>query len=298
MQRDVKLGLGVGVVLLLLCGFFYIKMKSAENESGIPTATTLEQIHGTQVEQTEEIVPDRSLELPKQVTPPPIEPDVASESVSPKEAETFELPPPVPVVPTKKEDEPEPNAVVKLGPIEETVEQKVKEIKTEKKAQEKEEQDPGTRPDFPFIPPPTVPKSDVPTVARAGGEYVVVSGDTLSGIAAEMLGSARHWRKLYEANKDKLPTPRSLMVGMTLVLPEITEEPRAEKPEKPALAPPVEPDATMEGDVHVVEKGETLSDIAEQHLGDRNKWKTIANANPQINPNRLRIGQKIRIPQR
>ena len=51
--------------------------------------------------------------------------------------------------------------------------------------------------------------------------------------------------------------------------------------------------------IHTVKwSGESLSIIAAWYTGDLQNWKVLAEANPDINPNRIRLGMKIRIPQR
>lgn len=60
----------------------------------------------------------------------------------------------------------------------------------------------------------------------------------------------------------------------------------------PAPAPP-DPAAPEE---YVVQPDETLADIAEKKYGDQNKWTLIARANPKVNPNKMRIGTKLVIP--
>jgi hypothetical protein len=48
---------------------------------------------------------------------------------------------------------------------------------------------------------------------------------------------------------------------------------------------------------HTVQwSGEYLSLIAKWYTGSSNNWKTIAEANPELKPNSIRIGQKILIP--
>ena len=48
---------------------------------------------------------------------------------------------------------------------------------------------------------------------------------------------------------------------------------------------------------HVVKlPGESLSIIAKWFTGDLNNWKTLAKYNPSMNPNRIFLGDKIRIP--
>lgn len=50
-------------------------------------------------------------------------------------------------------------------------------------------------------------------------EYVVVSGDTLSGIAKQVWGSSRNWRKILDANASTLPSEDKLKTGMKLRIP-------------------------------------------------------------------------------
>jgi nucleoid-associated protein YgaU len=45
-----------------------------------------------------------------------------------------------------------------------------------------------------------------------------------------------------------------------------------------------------------IRSGDTLSSIAQQWFGDADKWDLIAEANPSIDPHRLRIGQRITLP--
>ena len=47
---------------------------------------------------------------------------------------------------------------------------------------------------------------------------------------------------------------------------------------------------------HTVASGETLQDISRKYFGTTTKWREIAEANPDVNPNRMRVGQKIKIP--
>ena len=49
--------------------------------------------------------------------------------------------------------------------------------------------------------------------------YTVRSGDTLGSIARAQLGDARRWTEIATLNRDILPNPNRLEVGMTLELP-------------------------------------------------------------------------------
>jgi nucleoid-associated protein YgaU len=55
--------------------------------------------------------------------------------------------------------------------------------------------------------------------AASVGRYVVQTNDSLYSIAAKMLGGKKHWKKIYEANRDVLSDPDTLRVGMTLRIP-------------------------------------------------------------------------------
>ena len=49
--------------------------------------------------------------------------------------------------------------------------------------------------------------------------YRIRSGDMLSKISLRLLGSARHWRGLYELNRDVIDDPDHLEVGVVIQIP-------------------------------------------------------------------------------
>jgi len=51
--------------------------------------------------------------------------------------------------------------------------------------------------------------------------YVVKPGDSLSGIAKAVYGDWKHWKDIFEANKDKISNPDLIQVGWELRLPKI-----------------------------------------------------------------------------
>jgi nucleoid-associated protein YgaU len=55
--------------------------------------------------------------------------------------------------------------------------------------------------------------------AAGGRTYTVKSGDTLSAIAKEHLGSAGAYMKIFELNKDQLKDPDHIKPGQVLRLP-------------------------------------------------------------------------------
>ena len=51
------------------------------------------------------------------------------------------------------------------------------------------------------------------------GYHTVKSGDTLSGIAKKLLGSANRYMDIFNVNKDQLNDPDKIKVGQKLVIP-------------------------------------------------------------------------------
>jgi nucleoid-associated protein YgaU len=47
---------------------------------------------------------------------------------------------------------------------------------------------------------------------------------------------------------------------------------------------------------HTIAEGETFSKLAIKYYNDKNKWTVIGQANPGVDPTRLKIGQVIRVP--
>ncbi|MFO0838697.1 MAG: LysM peptidoglycan-binding domain-containing protein [Phycisphaerae bacterium] len=56
---------------------------------------------------------------------------------------------------------------------------------------------------------------------RGGGghSYTVQKGDTLSSIAKKMYGDGNQWKKIYEANRGTVKSPRQLRPGTRLAIP-------------------------------------------------------------------------------
>ena len=50
--------------------------------------------------------------------------------------------------------------------------------------------------------------------------YIVQKGDTLSKIAKQFFGSSSEWRRIHEANRDRIKDPDLIQPGWKLVIPE------------------------------------------------------------------------------
>lgn len=114
--------------------------------------------------------------------------------------------------------------------------------------------------------------------------YVVKDGETLGEIASRELGSYRMWVDI--ANLNGITDPSRIMPGRTLRMP---------NPKK-KTAQVDTPTTPLAKNQHLVVEGETMSSIASDYLGDANKFYIIANANPTVDPDRLRIGDILAIP--
>lgn len=55
--------------------------------------------------------------------------------------------------------------------------------------------------------------------AAAARMHTVVKGDTLAGLARKYYGKAGQWQKIADANKETLPDPTKLKLGMVLKIP-------------------------------------------------------------------------------
>ncbi len=74
---------------------------------------------------------------------------------------------------------------------------------------------------------PAVKKGSAPgrsgpagTAAGSGRTHVIQAGETLSGLAARYLGSSARFREIYEANRNVLRSPDDLRDGVTIVIPD------------------------------------------------------------------------------
>jgi len=126
-------------------------------------------------------------------------------------------------------------------------------------------------------------------VLPGAGTYTVVKGDYLIKISAKLYGTKRHWRKIYEANRDKFPRgTMQLRPGMKLVIPELTSA-HAAKGSAPSR---------LQTALYRIKENDTLTKIAAEHYKDPNKWVLIYRANKDVisDPDILISGTTIRLP--
>lgn len=121
----------------------------------------------------------------------------------------------------------------------------------------------------------------------------VQSGDTMSALAKRYYGSSRYTQFLIQ-NNPQIADPNWLRVGMTVRIPP--------KPEEDAKAASLSREVKA-GDVpprsYRVEPGDTFYGIARDVLGDSSRWKELFELNKQAvhgDPTNLRVGQVITLP--
>ncbi|MEK7690090.1 MAG: LysM peptidoglycan-binding domain-containing protein [Bdellovibrionota bacterium] len=117
-----------------------------------------------------------------------------------------------------------------------------------------------------------------PSVAGTGEfvSYTVQAGDTLMKIAFENYGDLYQWKRILEANRDKITDPNALAAGMSIQL------------EKAANPPIIE----QNGEKYQIRSGDTLGSISKGVYGASTKWRRIFENNRQLirDPNKIYAG--------
>jgi len=129
--------------------------------------------------------------------------------------------------------------------------------------------------------------------------YTVVANDNLSKISRKEYGTPKHWRKIQAANAERFPNGSTLVrVGWKLKIPPLDASAvaRAIPRETPEEAPRA---ASATARVHVIQKGQTLYQIAHKYYQSGKKWRAIYDANKARypDPDRIPVGASLTIPQ-
>jgi LysM repeat protein len=150
--------------------------------------------------------------------------------------------------------------------------------------------------------------SATPAPATKRGSYVVQSGDSFDSIARTKLGSASLRAELQRLNPKVVPS--KMQVGQELVLPSPAElalvtAPVAVGKDKVAKEAAVKLDGGSKPIVeaaadraYTIGKGDTFERIARAELGSSKRVEELRELNPTVDPTRLRIGQRIKLPKK
>lgn len=153
--------------------------------------------------------------------------------------------------------------------------------------------------------------SDADSRGDSGGEYTIAEGDTLSGIASRFLGSANDWPLLIEANPKVLHDPDRIPLGQRIRLPNS----RGSSGARPSSGPtafddsrfqpiarssrPLRDDRASSGrGIYEVEEGDSLIRISRKVYDDPNRWREIfdANADQLASKDDIRAGMILKLP--
>jgi len=273
--KDVKIGIGVALCLGLLV-FIIAVAKSGSNhetpgegETAEPSAVTAESSEEgwTTLEELELIEPHATVAQEREATIeftglPPEAPTAEAGEAAVAEAEPFVSP-------------------ADTGPLAE------------------EAGPPGV------APAPVIFESEPPAVevtrtsTPEAQTYTTQKGDTLWDLAARFYGDGRRWKRIYEVNRDVLPSSSMLPIGTVLLIPSAEARIAEALPARLSVeAPLTTGPAGAARATHTVGRGDTLYGIARKQYGDGSLWRVIYEANRgRISaPKRLSVGTVLVIP--
>ncbi|MCE9592216.1 MAG: LysM peptidoglycan-binding domain-containing protein [Planctomycetes bacterium] len=287
MARETKLGLLVGLGVILLIGIIVSDHLSAVNKQDHADMTSF----GATAQ--------RGLQGGDMTIPPPVEPSVGTVAQAP----TPDAPPPMlrPVVSLPNEPAVLPptqpgqvsNGVTVPGPQAGLASNNL-----------------GT----PTVLPPTPAATPTVTEPKPLATHTVVKGDSVYQIAKKYYRNGEKWQLIREANPGHVGSEGELQVGTQLKIPALPDAtPAIPAPSKPAtivdagstvvepVAPEKAPSAAHEGiPVRIIEvkAGQSLTQIAREQLGSGNRWHELLELNKdQISSAKdLKLGMKIKVP--
>jgi nucleoid-associated protein YgaU len=281
MRKDTQIGIMLGVVILVIIGVFFSTRPSLK-ETKIPNLTLSEE----GASDIEEIDID---ELAKESKTRKTEVAVVKEDFIEERKIKKEFGKKAPVKVSVKEDV----AVIEgrwegveaeIEVAEKEIEESVEDVTISKKEEEQQ-----------------IPSADIPPREII---HKVVSSDNLIELSKKYYGDGTKWRKIHEANKDKIPNPDVLYTGLELLIPEITVSEKRNDDIAYGSLPERESDeevftTTTTTGTHIISSGDTLYSIARKYYGDSAMWVKIHDANEDnIEDKRLlEVGQTLVIPE-
>ncbi len=139
--------------------------------------------------------------------------------------------------------------------------------------------------------------------------HTVAGGESFWTISKKHYGQGRYSAALAEYNKSRIPKPDKIKPGMKVIVPSIDTLEAKFAPlisgvlTRTAQAPatPVKSGFFVDANgqpMYRVGEGDTLSDIAENHLGRSSRWTQIVQLNEETlpNPDAMKIGMLLRLP--
>ncbi|MCC6579570.1 MAG: LysM peptidoglycan-binding domain-containing protein [Phycisphaeraceae bacterium] len=154
---------------------------------------------------------------------------------------------------------------------------------------------------------PTTPATPAPTPAIVSANlqpiyHVVQQGETLYSLAKKYYNNGEYWRSIQEANSQIVGPKGNVALGQKLTIPNKSGliSAASATPASATASTPASSSSTSGTRYIVVEPGQTLSIIAEEHLGASKRWDEILAANRDTlkSPDQLKVGMKLRLPEK
>ena len=147
--------------------------------------------------------------------------------------------------------------------------------------------------------PEEIVRVEIPTITPRPRQvlHTVESGENLSMIARKHYnGDGNMWRSIRDANPGKVGPNGEIRQGISLVIPKRSTEPADPAAELSAVEV-ANGNTRTRVRMITVQAGDSLSEIAAEHLGSAGSWKKIMAVNPELEkPEHITPGMKLRIP--
>ncbi|MBM4108473.1 MAG: LysM peptidoglycan-binding domain-containing protein [Phycisphaerae bacterium] len=144
-------------------------------------------------------------------------------------------------------------------------------------------------------------------------KHIVVNGDSLFSIAKKHYGDGSAWKRIRDANPDRVSETGVVRTGVTLKIPApqpalrpaglAMPEPERNKPRTPEARPASRSagDAVaskVKTGTYTVRRGDTLGEIAQRVLGSTRRKGELMKLNNIDNEDSIRVGAVLRLPER
>lgn len=123
-------------------------------------------------------------------------------------------------------------------------------------------------------------------------KHKVLKGETLSAIAKKYFNDPNMWNEILKFNP-QIKNANEIKENDIINIPNLENKTTAIKPEEKKQNLGVDNSSFKE---YIVVKGDSLSSIAKNQLGDEKRWKEIQEINGIKDPSSISIGDKIKIP--
>ncbi len=157
-------------------------------------------------------------------------------------------------------------------------------------------------PSFDLTQPPQPLENAAPPPAVI--EHTVAENETLTHIARQYYnGDGNMWRSIRDANPETVGPEGQVRAGTVLRIPKRSASSAgaansAQSTRVPETLANGERQVAQRGRLVTVKEGDTLSDIASEHMGSAGRWQELLDANTDVltDPRYLRPGMRLRIP--